>query len=143
MKTEILEFLKSQRVGVFAIEMLDGSPHGATMHFAHIDEPFTIIFKTSRNYRKSEVLLGREISRGTFVVGFEEGSKSKTLQLDGDTQVVNENENNHIDAYHAKFPEKLDKSSNPDNLFFKFTPKYWKFSDWSGPDGKKVYTFHD
>lgn len=143
MQKNILEFLVSQRVGVFAIEMLDGSPHGATLHFAHIDEPLTFIFKTSRKYRKSEALLGREVSRASFVVGFEEGSNSKTFQLDGETSVIGESESDLVEAYLTKFPEKKDKAPSVDNLYFKFTPKFWKFSDYSAPLGKKVITSDD
>jgi len=36
---KILDYLKDQRVGVLAVEMLDGSPHGATVHFAHTEDP--------------------------------------------------------------------------------------------------------
>jgi hypothetical protein len=39
MNKEILDYIKSQRVCVLAVEMMDSSPHAATVHFAHMDNP--------------------------------------------------------------------------------------------------------
>lgn len=134
---EIFEFLQTQRVCVFALEMLDGSPHGAAMHFAHVEEPFTFIFQTDRVYRKSEALLGKSECRATLVIGFEEGKQSKTFQLDGIAQNISENETDLKEKYFEKFPKKKAKDG-PESVFFKFTPTWWRFTDWSGPEGKKV-----
>ena len=72
MEQEILEYISSQRVGVIAVEMLDGSPHAATVHFAHTENPLTFIFLTSPTYRKIEPLLKKDSTRASFVLGLEE-----------------------------------------------------------------------
>ena len=79
MRKAILDFLKTERTGVLAVEMLDGSPHGATVHFANCEGPFVFYFETNRDYRKSEALLGRPKSRASFVIGIDENIM-KTLQ---------------------------------------------------------------
>ena len=140
-KPEILGYLETQRVGVLAIEMLDGSPHAATVHFAHSSEPFCFYFETDKNYRKSEPLFGRATSRASFVVGSDENNL-KTLQLDGAAQLIDsEKENDHFAAvYFKKFPEKKKKLDDPKLVLFKFTPTWWRFTDWTGPQGKTIMT---
>lgn len=117
MKQEILDYIKSQRVGVLAVEMLDGSPHGATVHFANTENPLQFFFETYREYRKAEALFGREISRATFVIGSDE-SNMKTLQMDGEMRLVKPEEKQIIDdIYLGKFPEKKEKSKEPKVVF--------------------------
>jgi hypothetical protein len=128
---KIKEFLNSQNVGIFAIEMLDGSPHGATVHFAYTEDPFQFIFLTDRPYRKVEPLLGRKESRATFVVGFEEGANSKTFQLDGIARVLKPSEEHLKEIYLDKFEKKREKAFGENKLFFVFIPTWWRFSDFS------------
>lgn len=135
---KIKEFLNSQNVGVFAIEMLDGSPHGATVHFAYTESPLRIIVLTEKDYRKSEPLLNRKESRATFVFGFEEGKNSKTFQLDGIARVLKKDERPLIDIYFNKFPKKKKYDGDPDNVWCVFIPTWWRFSDWSS--GEKEIT---
>lgn len=89
---EILKYLDSQRVGVLAVEMLDGSPHGATVHFAHTNDPLVFYFETSPEYRKAEPLHKNGKARATFVVGTSEEKPVRPLQLDGMVRVLKENE---------------------------------------------------
>ena len=109
MPKEILEYIDTQRVGVLAVEMLDGSPHGATVHFANTKDPIVFYFKTSSDYKKSEVLLGREQTRASFVVGSSEADM-RTLQLDGIAELIKPEEKELYDSsYFGKFPEKKNK----------------------------------
>jgi hypothetical protein len=125
----IKDFLEKHRVGVLAIEMLDGSPHGATVHFANTNDPLVLIFKTNRKYMKSEALLGRDESRATFVIGFEEGGKP-TFQIDGVVKMIEEGDP-YVETYLSKFPEKKDKLGDPNSLYFILMPTWWRFTDWS------------
>ena len=50
MDNSVIEYLKTQRVGVLAVEMPDGSPHAATVHFAHTESPLVFYFETNRDY---------------------------------------------------------------------------------------------
>jgi len=138
MPQEILDYIKSQRVGVLAIEMLDGSPHGATIHFAHAETPLQFFFETSKDYRKSEPLFGRATSRASFVIGTDE-SNMKTLQMDGETRLITETEKDLFDAtYFGKFPAKKEKNYGTPQVYFCFTPTWWRFTDWTNPKGKTI-----
>ncbi len=138
MHQEIFDYLKTQRVGVLAVEMLDGSPHAATVHFAHTEDPFVFYFETYRDYRKAEPLYGRDVTRASFVVGSDERNM-KTLQLDGTVVLLKSEEKAVFDSiYLGKFPEKVKKSEDPKFVFFKFTPTWWRFTDWTAPQGKIV-----
>lgn len=143
MKKEIIDFINSQRICVLALEMMDGSPHASTVHFALDDKSETFFFETYRPYRKCEALFGRETSRASIVVGFDE-KVMKTLQLDGEVKLVKEEEREFFDkVYFEKFPNKLEKSRDPKFVFFSFKPKWWRFTDWTGPNGKVIITSDD
>ncbi len=135
MNPEILDYIKEQRIGVLAVEMLDGSPHGATLHFAINENPFTFIFLTSRNYRKSESLLKNGKTRASFVVGVDEESM-KTFQSDGQISITDDQEIK--DAYFGKFPKKREKYNSSEDLFLVFTSTWWRFTDWTKPKGKTI-----
>lgn len=136
----IEEFLKSQRVGVLAVEMVDGSPHGATVHFAHSVRPFVLYFETYRTTRKAQALLEKKKTRASYVIGSDE-SNMKTLQMDGEVQLLASSEKGAFDEiYLGKFPEKKNKAEESKFLAFKFTPTWWRFTDWTGPDGKMTLT---
>ena len=138
MNQEINTFLELQQVGVLAVEMLDGSPHGATVHFAHSDRPLRFYFETSPSYRKVEALTGRDQSRATFVVGTQADSK-QTLQLDGIVKLLDPKDMElFTQVYFAKFPLKKEKFSN--QILFEFHPTWWRFTDWAAPQGKQIWT---
>ena len=139
MNQEILDYIKSQRVCVVALEMLDGSPHAATVHFAHQDDPLVFVIQTSPGYRKLESLLGKENTRASLVVGTEEHpeKKDKTFQLDGVAQII-DSDSDLAQLYREKFPDKSEKYAN--DIFFTVTPTWWRFTDWSKPEGKTIYT---
>ncbi len=137
MHLSILTYLSTQRIGVLAVEMPDGSPHAATLHFAHSDEPFVFYFKTHREYRKAEALFHREVSRASFVVGADE-SNMKTLQMDGEVRLLREEERQDFESvFLGKFPEKV-KHEDPSGVPFIFTPNWWRWTDWHTPEGKKI-----
>ena len=138
MKEEILDFIASKRTCVLAVEMMDGSPHAATVHVAHASEPLIFYFDTNRVYRKSEPLYGREKTRASLVVGTDE-TVMKTLQIDGEIRLVSEAENEQWNqVYLGKFPGKAKKSEDPGLVRFMFTPTWWRFTDWTKPTGKII-----
>ena len=137
---EILDFITNQRVGVLAIEMPDGSPHAATVHFAHSADPLIFYFETNRDYKKSEALFGKDLSRASFVIGTDEGTM-KTFQTDGSAQLVKAADMEQFKSiYLGKFSEKKDKSKDPKFVAFTFTPTWWRYTDFAGPSGKVVLT---
>lgn len=143
MRQEVLDYLKNQRVGVLAVEMPDGSPHAATLHFAHSEESFVFYFLTHQETRKLQALKAHNITRASFVIGSDERNM-QTLQLDGVAQLVEEREREAAKAvFLGKFAEKGEKSTEPDHVLFKFTPTWWRFTDWKTPQGKMIWTSDD
>ncbi|MFA6520199.1 MAG: pyridoxamine 5'-phosphate oxidase family protein [Candidatus Paceibacterota bacterium] len=139
MQKEIIDFVHSQFLSVLAVEMMDGSPHVATMHYAFSDEPQMFLFETYRPHRKSEALFGRDVSRASMVIGFDENNR-KTLQIDGEVKLLTSDTERLIfnKIYFKKFPNKKEKSKDPKFVFFSFIPKWWRFTDWDAPGGKKI-----
>ena len=135
---DILEYVKTQRVCILAVEMLDGSPHAATVHFAHNENPLTFFFETNREYRKCEALFGRDVTRASLVIGFDE-VQPRTFQLDGNVRLLNDDEKGVFDEiYFAKFPKKIKDKDKSGFVQFVFLPTWWRFTDWTCPEGKLI-----
>jgi uncharacterized protein YhbP (UPF0306 family) len=140
MNQEVLDYLATQMVCAFSVEMPDGSPHAATVHFAHSTEPLMFFFETDRNYRKSEALLNKEITRSCLVVGVDATNK-KTFQADGEARLLRPDEQElFAKIYLGKFPNKQKKTVDPNSLFFVFIPKWWRFTDYTKPTGKVIFS---
>lgn len=129
----MISFLNNNRVGVFAIQMKDGTPHSAALHFAYDPVNLTFVFLTSPLYRKHEPLESQNDVRASFVVGVSE-DEMKTVQLDGVARLGCSEKLREL--YEAKFPEKA--AEYDDNVFFIFTPDWWRYVDWNKPEGKTV-----
>jgi uncharacterized protein YhbP (UPF0306 family) len=139
MHPEIKSYLEEQRVGVLAVTMPDGTPHGATIHYAHSEEPLKFIFLTTPSSRKAEAFMDGKKSKATFVVGTDEETM-KTFQLDGEVELVPEAEEETIaEIYVTRFPEKSDFiQKHGDVVYFTFTPTWWRYSDFKRKDGKLI-----
>ncbi|MEI6316204.1 MAG: NUDIX domain-containing protein [bacterium] len=143
MRKIIVDYLNTERAGVLAVEMPDGSPHAAAVHFAYCNAPVTFFFETRSTYRKFEALKDDKKSRASFVVGCND-SIMKTMQLDGVVEVVKENEQELFDSvYFEKFPEKIKKEKEETIIYFKFTPAWWRYTDWNHVDGKFIIHSED
>ena len=120
--------------------MMDGSPHGATVHFAHTDNPLVLYFETNREYRKTEPLFGREKTRASLVIGSSEGDM-KTLQFNGTAELLKVGDMETFNSvYLEKFPEKKEKAESGKLVLFKFTPSWRRFTNWTRPGGKLILT---
>lgn len=143
MKPKILEYISTQQVCVVALEMADGSPHAATVHFAHQEFPLLFYFETDKNSRKGQAILSRPVTRASLVLGTIETTK-QTLQMDGEMRVITNEENEVYEkTYLGKFPQKTDKTKGPNFLRLVFTPSWWRFTDWATPQGKEITTSTD
>jgi len=137
---EVADYLKTQKVGVLAVLMPDGSPHAASLHFAHTDDPFVFLMQTGRGSRKCEALLQNSSTRASLVIGVDLGDM-KTLQLDGIARTLQEDEADAFThTYLTKFPSKEKALKDPNTLCILFTPSWWRFTDWTGPEGRKVWS---
>ncbi len=140
MRKEVLDFIHTQRIAVLAVEMLDGAPHAATVHFASNKDASVFYFETYRPYRKAEALFGRAKSRASLVVGFSEADM-RTLQIDGEIRLLEtELEKKQFEEFFLeKFPNMKVKMPRPDFIPFLLVPTWWRYTDWTGSNGKIVY----
>ncbi len=133
MPEEALTFLRSQRVGVLAVRMPDGAPHAATIHFVYSPALDKFIVRTSPESRKVESVKQGETT-GSFVIGSSE-AEMKTLQMDG---VVKLEDSEEIqDAYLGGL---TDKSKESPDVYLTFTPTWWRYTDWTLPEGKRIFS---
>lgn len=67
-------------------------------------------------------------------------SDMRTLQLDGVISLVEGDWEfkKYDEIYLGKFPEKVEKSKAENFVRFKFEPTWWRYTDWTGPEGKKI-----
>ena len=129
MDVRVQEFLSRQRVCVLTTLLLDGSPHGATLHFSHKDTPFELYVGTTRESRKVEALLSGDSIKAAMVIGFSE-EEWKTIQLDGEVQIAKDDELESIHTIHyEKHPQARRYKASDETVFLKFTPYWWRFSD--------------
>lgn len=133
MHPSIAEYLKGERVCVLAVEMPDGAPHAATVHFTYIEEPLTFIVLTNPSTRKYEAFV-KNPARATMVIGTTEETL-RTFQLDGGASLSDDTELRKL--YDEKFPKAAHLF--PKDVLFTFTPTWWRFTDWSRPEGKTIY----
>lgn len=139
MKKEILEYIATQRVGVLAVEMPDGSPHAATVHFSHTEDPLVFCFETYNDSRKYQSIAAGASARASLVIGSDE-STMKTLQMDGALMELKDHVSVPAKAYLKKFYEKKVKTADPRFRYLVFTPSWWRFTDWTRPEGKLILT---
>jgi hypothetical protein len=65
----------------------------------------------------------------------------KTFQMDGIVRLIDDSEAELYEKiYHGKFPEKLGKSEGENYVRFLFVPTWWRFTDWTKPEGKLILT---
>ncbi len=138
MKPEILEYIQNQRVGVLALEMLDGSPHAAAVHYAHSENPVEFYFGTHLSTRKAEPFKTQQSTRASFVIGTDESSM-KTFQLNGIVEIIkSEEKQKFLDIYLQRFPDKKERTEDEKFLAIKFTPTWWRYTDMKHPSGTLI-----
>ncbi len=134
MINQILKFLEKHGVCSLTVSLPDGSIHGAALHFSHSNDPFALYFSTKKTTRKCQGLLNGETVQGSFVVGFSE-EEWITVQMDGEVKaILDKNELEKIYKIHySKHPDIEKYKDQPDKIVLSFTPKWWRYSDYS-PD---------
>ena len=134
-----MDFLRASRVGVLSVLLKDGSPHGATVHFSHQENPAKLFFLTDRTYKKCEALLGGNPVRASFVLGFSE-EEMKTLQIDGVIRIVSdEGELAALKEVHfKKIPTAKEYENDTDSVFLEFVPAWWQYTDRKTQPGTRI-----
>lgn len=132
MQQAIHDFLNSNEISVLTTLLANGTPHSATLHFSHQQEPLEFYFSTKRTSVKCENLLDGKPSAASMVVGFSTENWI-TLQLRGVVQVItNKIEQEKVQEIHyAKHPGSKRYKDDAETVFLKFTPNWWRYSDLS------------
>jgi len=132
MVKKITDFLSSQRVGVLSVMLPDGSLHAAALHYSHRDDPLELYFSTENTSRKTQGLLGGEITKAAVVVGFSE-EEWLTLQMDGEVRaVLDASELATVQEVHyGKHPGSAKYKDDPATIFLAFTPHWWRYTDYN------------
>ena len=132
MDKKILDFLTKHRVSSLTTMLPDGTPHAAALHYSHNEEPIEIYFSTENTSRKCKGLLKGETVKASVVVGFSE-EEWVTLQMDGDvTAITDKDELEKVYKIHyPKHPNSEKYKDDPATIFLKFTPAWWRYTDYN------------
>lgn len=117
MEQKIVDFLKTNRIAVLA------TPHASAMHFTFDEKNFVIYFITAKGSRKL-----KNLGEASVVVGFSE-QEWISVQLDGRIEIVTETKLAK-ELILSKYPEDA-KHMHDDTVFLKFTPTWWRYSDFN------------
>lgn len=134
MPQEAIDFIHTENIGVFAVKMSDGRPHAATIHIAYNSKDSSFIILTSPDSLKAQPLKNGEVP-ASVVLGTSE-AVFRTLQMDGIAKLEDSEEIRNV--YFTKFPKKLGKFAN--DVFITFKPTWWRFTDGTTPQGRKVWS---
>lgn len=133
LNTEILHFIREHRLCVLAVEMPDGSPHSALVHFAHQENPLKFIVQTDSGSRKAErIRLGHD-TRVSLVIGLDEkpDAHDTTFQVDGIARLT-QTDGELSRIYLSKFIENT--GERVDDIYVSVEPVWWRYSAWYGPE---------
>ncbi|MFY9457610.1 MAG: pyridoxamine 5'-phosphate oxidase family protein, partial [Candidatus Spechtbacterales bacterium] len=89
MQKSIFQFVQKHRVSVLAIEMPNGVPHAAALHYSEQQDPLKLFFSTTRSSEKLKAFDGKRTVKGSVVIGFSE-EEWLTMQMDGEARIVEE-----------------------------------------------------
>lgn len=134
MDLRIREFIAKNRIAALTIMLPDGTPHAATVHFAHQDNPtFKLFFMTEKTTRKCSSIINGENAKAAVVIGFSE-KEWVTLQMEGNIHIVYSKDliESVKSMYFLKYPGMQKYEANPQTVFLEFSPTWWRYSDLSG-----------
>ncbi|MCI0533315.1 pyridoxamine 5'-phosphate oxidase family protein [bacterium] len=138
MDNNIQNFVRENRIAVFAVLRKDGAPHAAALHMSAKDDVSEIYFFTEKKYWKSEALLAGKPVPATVVIGFSEADM-RTLQMDGVAEMVGDSALPEVQKIHFGKIKKAEKyEHNPDMYFIRFIPAWWRYTVWEKDKEGKV-----
>jgi general stress protein 26 len=131
MNSNIIEFIKKERVGVLSVVLADGTPHSATVHFSESIEPLKFFIQTTNSTTKVKPFLSGEPGKAAFVIGFSE-KDWLTLQMRGSVRIVSDkNELEEVCRIHYKKQPAAEEYKGPQTVFLEFTPTWYRFTDFN------------
>lgn len=101
------------------------------MHFSHNENPLQLYFSTESTGKKVQGLLKGEVGKGSVVLGFSE-EEFVTLQMDGEVAAILDSLElkKAKDIHYSKIPTAKKYENEPETLFVKFIPKWWRYTDY-------------
>ncbi len=130
MKAELQSYLAANRVGVLGVNLSDGTPHTAAVHYSQRDEPFCIYVQTGSDSVKCSPFATTEKVLASLTVGTSE-VEWKTMQVHGFLEMVKDTDEvaDFKQVHYAKNPDAA-SHDGPDTAYLRFTPTWWRFSDY-------------
>lgn len=130
MKAELQDYLAANRVGVLGVQLADGNPHTAAVHYSQRDEPFCIYVQTASDSVKCSPFATAEKVRASLTVGTSE-EEWKTMQVHGILEMLTDAAEvaEFKKVHYTKNPD-ASKHDGADTAYLRFTPTWWRFSDY-------------
>ena len=128
----ILEFLEKNRVSVLTTLLVDGTPHGATLHYSFKTDPLELYFSVDKTDRKCQALAQSNEGKAAVVIGFSE-QEWLTLQIDGKIKIVEDKDKiKEIKTIHYKrHPNSQKFENDPNTVFLVFQPTWLRYTDFN------------
>ena len=127
--TELLEFMRTQRLAVQASCALGGRAQAALVGIA-VTDMFEIIFDTLDSTRKAQNL--RQSPLAAFVLGGWRAADERTVQFEGVADEPMGAELERIKhAYFAAWPDGRDRTAWAGLTYFRVRPTWIRFSDFN------------
>jgi hypothetical protein len=128
-RAALLQFLRARRYAVQSSVSADGAPQAAVVGIA-VSDNFEIVFDTIETTRKAQNL--RRDGRIAFVVGSLEPDAAQTVQYEGVADQPTGGERVRlVDLYLSVFPDGRERQSWPGLTYFRATPSWLRYSDFS------------
>ena len=126
-KKFVYDFIHKHKIGVVSTVHQNNTSESAVVEFAETED-LEIIFDTLHpSYRKYKNLKNNPSI--SFVIGWDE---DKTVQYEGiATEIEGDEKEQAKQVYFKKNPEAEKWDSNPEIKYFKVTPKWVRYSDYS------------
>lgn len=126
---ELLQFMRTHRLGVEASSTRDGGPQAALVGIA-VTDTFDIIFDTLDTTRKARNL--RDSHRAAFVLGGWAPGDERTVQFEGVADEPIGAELEQIkETYYAVWHDGPARASWPGITYFRVRPTWIRFSDFN------------
>jgi general stress protein 26 len=126
-KEKIYSFLNKKIHAVVSTCGDNHQPEAALIGFGQTDK-LELIFGTSNQSRKYQNL--HQSNKVALVIGWDDDSI--TVQYEGYvTELAGEEKSRYVEIYHQKVPAAIKYSTLPDQVYFKITPIWVRYSDLS------------
>lgn len=127
-RSDVLAFLRTQKLGVVASVTADGQPQSAVVGYA-VSDDFELVFDTLGDTRKAQNLRARP------KVSFTMWSGERTVQLDGLTDEPTGAELARLKAvYFSVYPDGREREAWPGITWIRVKPSFIRYSDFeAGP----------